>query len=147
MKHFGGDPNVIGRSIRVDGEPAVITGVVEPSFRGTLLGVEMDGYVALDDYGVLAPDVNRWLYHNRRARSMHVLGRLKPGVTVVQAQAAMDVLMNTLATEYPATDRGIDAVVVPEPQARPMPMRAVREAVPLVRAFGMAVAGLVLLLA
>jgi predicted permease len=147
MKHFGGDPNVIGRSISVDGSPAIITGVVEPSFRGTLLGVEMDGYVALDDYGVLAPDVNRWLYHNRRARGMHVLGRLKPGVSVARAQAAMDVLMNTLATEYPATDRGIDAVVVPEPQARPMPMRAVREALPLVRVFGMAVAGLVLLLA
>jgi predicted permease len=147
LNQFGGDPNVIGRSIRVDGAPAVITGVVEPTFRGTLLGVEMDGYVALEDYGVLVPDVKRWLYHNRRARTMQVLGRLQRDVTVAEAQAAMDVLMNTLASEYPATDRGLDAVVIPEPLARPMPMRSVREAVPLVRAFGLAVAGLVLLLA
>lgn len=45
MKKFGGDPGVIGRRIRVDGSPAVIIGVVQPECRGTLLGVEMDGYV------------------------------------------------------------------------------------------------------
>jgi len=147
MKHFGGDPNVIGTAIRVDGTPAVITGVVERSFRGTLTGVEMDGYVDVEDYGVLNPEVNRWLYRNRKARPMNVLARLRPGVSVEEAQASVDVLMAALATEYPATDQGIAAVVVPEPLARPMPMRAVREAVPLVRFFGLALAGLVLLLA
>jgi predicted permease len=147
IKHFGGDPNVIGQSIRVDGSPAVISGVVEESFRGTLMGVELDGYVVVDDYGALVPEVNRWLYHNRRARPMQVMARLKPGVTVDEAQAAVDVLMATLATEHPATDQGIAAVVIPELLARPMPMRSVREAIPLVRVFGMVVAGLVLLLA
>ena len=147
MKTFGGDPNVIGRSVRVDGSPAVVTGVVEPSFRGTLMGVELDGYVALDDYGVLVPDVNRWLYRNRKARPVNLFGRLKPGVSVGEAQRAMDVLMATLETEHPETDRGIGARVMPEPQARPMPMRAVGEAIPLVQRFGMAIAGLVLLLA
>jgi predicted permease len=147
MKHFGGDPGVIGRAIRVDGSPAVISGVVEESFRGTLMGIELDGYVVVDDYGALAPDVNRWLYHNRRARPMQVMARLKPGVTIKEAQAEMDVLMSALATEHPATDMGIAAVVMPELLSRPMPMRSVREAVPLVRMFGGVVAGLVLLLA
>jgi predicted permease len=146
-KHFGGDPGVIGQAIRVDGSPAVISGVVEESFRGTLMGVEMDGYVAVEDYGALVPDVNRWLYNNRRARPMHVMARLKPGVTIDEAQAAVDVLMATLATEHPATDKGMAAVVMPEPLSRPMPMRSVREAVPLVQTFGLVVAGLVLLLA
>jgi predicted permease len=147
MKHFGGDPGVIGRSVRVEGSPAVISGVVQESFRGTLMGVEMDGYIDVDDYGVLSPDVNRWLYHNRKARPVQLYGRLKPGVTVAEAQSAVNVLLTTLATEYPATDQGIEAVVVPEPLARPMPMRSVREAIPLVRLFGLCVAGLVLLLA
>ncbi len=66
MKNFGGDANAIGRAVRVDGAPAVITGVVERSFRGTLTGVEMDGYVDVEDYGVLNPDVNRWLYPNEK---------------------------------------------------------------------------------
>jgi len=78
---------------------------------------------------------------------MHVLARLKPGVAIEEAQAAVDVLMATLATEHPATDQGLAAVVMPELLSRPMPMRSVREAVPLVRFFGMVVAGLVLLLA
>jgi predicted permease len=107
----------------------------------------MEGYVAIEDYGVLNPDVNRWLYRNRKARPMHLFARLRPGVSIAEAQAAVDVLMASLAAEHPATDQGIAAVVVPEPLARPMPMRSVREAVPLVRLFGQALAGLVLLLA
>jgi putative ABC transport system permease protein len=146
-KTFGGDPNVIGMPVRVDGAAAVITGVVQESFGGTLFGVEMDGYVTIDDYGVLTPDVQRWLYHNRNARPLQLFGRLRPGVSVSDAQAAVDVLMTTLESEHPESDQGIGAIVLPEPLARPMPMRAVREAIPLVKTFGLAVAMLVLLLA
>ena len=147
MKTFGGDPAVIGRHVRVNGSPAVVTGVVPKWFRGTLMAVELDGYVTLDDYGVLSPDVQRWLYRNRKARSLNVFARLKPGVSLSEAQAAMDVLMSALEAEHPETDRGISARVIPEPQARPLPMRAVTEAIPLVQLFGLAIAGLVLLLA
>jgi predicted permease len=147
MKTFGGDANVIGKAVRIEGAPAVITGVVAQSFRGTLMGVELDGYVTLDDYGVLVPDVRRWLYHNRRARPLQLFARLKPGVSLSEAQAAMDILMGTLETEHPETDRGVRARVIPEPLARPLPMPAVTEAIPFVRFFGLAIAGLVLLLA
>ena len=147
MRTFGGSPDVIGKTVRVDGAPAVITGVVSPTFRGTLMAVELDGYVTLDDLGQLSPTVNQWLYHNRKARPLQVYGRLKPGVRVSEAQAAMDVLMSALEVEHPDTDRGIGVRVLPEPLARPLPMRAVTQAVPLVRLFGLAIAGLVLLLA
>jgi len=146
-KMFGGDPHVIGRPVRIGGVPGVVTGVVQEAFHGTLVGIELDGYIALDDYGIVSPDVQRWLYHNRKARGVSVFGRLKPGVTVSDAQSAMDVLMSALETEHPESDRGIGARVIPEPLARPMPMRAVREAIPLIRLFGFAVSGLVLLLA
>jgi len=147
MKTFGGDPGVIGKTVRVDGAPAVITGVVAKSFRGTLMGVELDGYIALDDYGVLMPDAKRWLYHNRKARPVQLFARLAPGVSLSEAQAATDALMTTLANEHPDTDQGIGARVIPEPLARPMPMRAVTTAIPFVQLLGLAVAGLVLLLA
>src|SRR6185436_6291022 len=127
--------------------PAVITGVVQPSFTGTLMGVEMDGYVTIEDYGLLTPDAQRWLYHNRKARPINLFGRLKPGVRLSEAQAAVDVLMRTLEAEYPESDQGIGATVLPESRARPLPIRAVRDAVPLVRLFGLAIAALVLLLA
>ncbi len=147
MKTFGGDPGVIGKAVRVNGSPAIITGVVARSFRGTLMGVELDGYVTLDDYGLLVPDAQRWLYHNRKARPVQLFARLKPGVTLSEAQAATDALMTTLAIEHPESDQGIGARVTPEPLARPIPMRAVTEAIPFVQVLGLVVAGLVLLLA
>ena len=147
MKTFGGDPGVIGKTVRVDGAPAVVTGVVGKSFRGTLMGVELDGYVTLDDYGVLMPDAQRWLYHNRKARPLQLFARLRPSVSLSEAQAATDALMTTLANEHGDTDQGIGARVIPEPLARPLPMRAVTAAIPFVQFFGLAVAGVVLLLA
>ena len=39
------------------------------------MGVELDGYVTLDDYGVLVPDAQRWLYHNRKARTARSCSR------------------------------------------------------------------------
>ena len=146
-KTFGGDPNVIGKQVRVEGEPAVIVGVVPERFHGTLMAIEMDGYVALDDLGVLTPDVNRWLYHNRKARTMQLFARMKPCVSLEEAQASVDVVMSSLEKEFPESDAGITARVIPEPLARPLPMRAVTDAVPGVHLFGMALAGLVLLLA
>ena len=147
MKTFGGDPDVIGKTAEIDGAPAVVTGVVEESFRGVLMGVEIDGYITLDDFSVLAPDALRWLYHNRKARTVQLYGRLKPGVSLSAAQAATDVFMTSIEAAHPDTDRGISARVLPEPLARPLPMKAVTEAVPLVQMFGLAIAGLVLLLA
>jgi predicted permease len=147
MKTFGGDPNVVGKQVRVEGQPALIVGVVPASFRGTLMAIEMDGYVAIDDFSVLDPEAKNWLYNNRKARALQVFGRLKPGVTMEQAQTSMDVLMASIEAQHPDTDRGVSARVIPEPLARPLPMRAVSDAIPRVQMFGMTLAGLVLLLA
>jgi predicted permease len=147
VKAFGADPNVIGKTVLIEGSPAVITGVVQESFRGSLLALEMDGYIAIDDFGVLDPDAKRWLYHNRKARPMQLFGRLNPDVSLRDAQASLDVLMTSLETEHPESDRGIGADIMPEPLGRPMPMRAVREAIPFIKLLALIVASLVLLLA
>ena len=147
MKHFGGDPKVIGKSVRMDGVPAVVTGVVERSFRGTVTAVEMDGYIAIEDYGVINPDVTAVAVSESQSTSDAGHRAAAARSQCDDAQVSTDVLMQALATEYPASDQGIVAAVVPEQYARPLPMRAVRDALPLVRLFGMALAGLVLLLA
>ena len=145
-KTFGGDPNVIGKQVRVEGEPALIVGVVPETFQGTLMAIEMDGYLSIDDFG-LVTDAKAWFYNNRKARVLQLFGRLKPGVSIEQAQTSLNVLMASIETEHPETDRGISARVIPEPLSRPLPMRSVTEARPRIRFFGMALAGLVLLLA
>jgi predicted permease len=147
MRHFGGDPKAIGKSVLVTGRPAIITGVVPPTFKGTFLGLELDGYLAFDDYGVVDPSALTWLYHNRRARPIEIFARLQPGVSVADAGLAMQSLTAALAAEYPDTDKGVGARVVPEPLARPLPMKQVSDVIPIVQLFGLAVAGLVLLLA
>ena len=147
MKHFGGDPTVIGRRVRVNGNPAVVTGVVPEGFRGTYLAVELDGYISVEDLGVVDPDVNRWLYHNRKPRPMQLFGRLKPDVGVAAAEREMNAVLDGLSREYPETDGGLAARVLPEPHARPLPLKAVSDAMPTVRLLGLAIAGLVLLIA
>jgi predicted permease len=147
IKQFGGDPKVIGRRIRVNGQPAVVSGVVKEGFRGTFLGVEMDGYLSIEDLRVVSPDVDRWLYHNRKARPLQVLGRLKPDVSIATAGNEINTLLEGLAREYPDSDGGLSARVVPEIYARPLPLKAVTEAIPIIRMLTFVVAGLVLLIA
>ena len=146
-RHFRADPAVIGKPVRINGLPAVITGVVPASFRGTLLGIDMDAYVTFDDLGAVDPGVNVWLYNNRAAKPVELFGRLKPDVTIATANLEVNNLLASLGLEYPATDAGVGARVVPEPLSRPLPMRVISEVIPLVQLFGLALAGLVLLLA
>jgi len=147
MKHFGGDPAVIGRRVRVNGQPAVVTGVVPEGFRGTYLALELDGYMSVEDLGVIDPDVNRWLYHNRKPRPMQLFGRLAPGISVDVAEKEFEAVLRTLGREYPDTDGGLTARIVPEPLARPWPLKAVTQAIPVVRSLALVLAGLVLLIA
>jgi predicted permease len=147
IKHFGGDPNVVGRRIRVNGQPAVVSGVMKEGFRGTFLGLETDGYLSIEDLRVVSPGVERWLYHNRKARPMQLFARLKPGVSAGAAEKEVNALLERLAHEYPDSDAGLSARVIPEPYARPLPLKSVTEAIPIIRTLTLIVAGLVLLIA
>src|SRR5262249_13197436 len=70
-----------------------------------------------------------------------------PGMTIERAQAAVDVFARRLASEYPATDEGSTARVMPEPLARPLPLTFLLKLMPTVRALLFALGGLVLLIA
>jgi predicted permease len=147
LRHFGGDPKAIGKSVLFNGRPAVITGVVPRTFHGTFMAIELDGYFSIDDLKVIDPNTLTWLYHNRKARPVQLFGRLKPGVSVADANLEMQTVTAALASEFPDSDKGVSARVVPEPLARPLPLKQVSDVIPLVRLFGLTVAGLVLLLA
>jgi predicted permease len=148
QKRFGGAPDVIGRSVRVDGKLVRIVGVAPKEFHGPYGGAEMEGYMLLD-WSAASPywDSPTELYTSRTARRWTVIARLKPAVTLKQAQSSLDVLMRRLEAQHPASDRGIGVRVVPEPLSRPEPVRVLSDAVPLVRRFVPLLGGLVLLLA
>jgi predicted permease len=142
QKKFGGDPGVVGKQALIDGQEATIIGVTPKGFQGTQFALNLDGYVPLN---MQPADSLATFWTDRSARSLIVLGRLKPGVTLQQAQSSMNVVTARLTEQYPATDKGISVHIVPERLARPQPFP--NNIVPFVAGVFLALAGLVLLLA
>ena len=119
QKRFGGDPQVIGKQVRVGGKPATIVGVMEKEFRGQFSVFEMDAYAPLSTVFDQSSANNFW--NSRDIHLMLVLGRLKPGVTLAQAQSRFDVISRRLAAQYPVTDKDLTVRVMDERLSRPIP--------------------------
>jgi putative ABC transport system permease protein len=94
QRRFGADPNVVGSRVMVSGKSALVAGVMPAEFDFPAQ-TELWSALALD------PSAER-----RNNRYLEVVGRLKPGVTVAQAQAEMDTLNRNLAAQYDETNRG-----------------------------------------
>jgi predicted permease len=142
QRRFGGDPNVIGRQVRVDGRTAAVVGITSKGFRGVYEGLDMEGYVPLRS--LVEEPWARQLFISRSVRPLTVLGRMKPRVSLAEAQSEMTVLTRRLEQQYPATDKGIGARVVSEPSARPIPIRTGMEMFPFIRFSLLFLAALVL---
>jgi len=119
QKRFGGDRSVIGRQVRIDGKPVEIIGVVPKQFHGSFSIFEMDGYVPFSFSFSGGAGANFW--SDRNMRLILAMERLKPGVSLSQAQSLFDVISQQQAEQYPATDKGFSVRVLPERQSRPIP--------------------------
>ncbi|HEX3704233.1 MAG TPA: ABC transporter permease [Vicinamibacterales bacterium] len=107
-RHFGGDVRVIGQRVTVEGTVFTIVGIAPPAFTGLGLTTEADVTVPLTAYTQfsLSPSASTL---NRPSGSFWVrtTGRLKPGVTIAQAGAALAVMWPTLkAANLPAEFAG-----------------------------------------
>jgi predicted permease len=145
QRRFGGNPDAVGTTVRVDGQPARIIGVAPPGFHGLYQGADIEGYAPLGALRGRAAQTGR-LFTDRTIRFLTVVARLRPGVTLATAQAAVDVVAQRLQREYPQ-EKGITARVIPEPMARPIPMRFLSDLIPLIQGSMLGLAGLVLLIA
>ena len=99
QRRFGGETSVVGRPIRLNGQPYTIVGVAPPGFRFA------------DDVDLYAPVV-RDSAAGRRSEYLTVFGRLAPGATVQQAGAEMATILRRLAEQYPATNANLLSEVV-----------------------------------
>src|SRR5262249_39120312 len=85
---FGGDPSMLDSQIVVNGTSMTVIGVAARGFEGTTLGSRPDVFVPLTMREVMSPG---WKgLDNRRSYWAYVFGRLKPGVTMAQAHAALE---------------------------------------------------------
>jgi macrolide transport system ATP-binding/permease protein len=145
-RHFQSDPNIAGKSMRINGHPFTIVGVAPHGFLGTRLFTFIpDVWVPLAMQQTLAKD-----YGDRREsrdnRWLELRGRLKPGVTREQATAAMNVLARQLASQYPQTNKDIQVNMIPG-GTRTQPVLVVLGLISATTAIMFGVVGLVLLIA
>ncbi|MGH9718661.1 MAG: ABC transporter permease [Bryobacteraceae bacterium] len=102
-RRFAADPNIVGRSIAVNSEVHTVVGVMPPRF----------GYPLTQTNAWFPIRFSNADLQNRNSHFLHILARLKPGVTLKQASAEMSTIAQRLETDYPQTNSGIGAVVVP----------------------------------
>jgi predicted permease len=146
MRRFGGAADVIDRTVRINGMAARIVGVAPKGFRGLFAVVDIDGYMLLGGAPASAESGAR-TFEDRAAAFLTVAGRLKPGVSIGQAQAAVTVFAGQLSERYPEALDGTRVRVIPEPLARPIPVPFVATSLPLIQTLMFALSGLVLVLA
>jgi putative ABC transport system permease protein len=95
QRRFGGNPNLVGNTIKLNGESYTVIGVMPPSFQfGREFAQQIDLYSPI----ALTPqqlDPRRW-----RSEFLFVVAKLKPGVTLDQAQAEMDTIAANVRQEY-----------------------------------------------
>jgi putative ABC transport system permease protein len=98
-RQFGGDPRVIGRRVRVDEDGYTIIGVMPPEFRhpGETLGGDVEIWAAA---GFIAPPAPTPPIRNLRLFPA-AMGRLKPGLTLQQAQQRLNAMVTQLQQAYP----------------------------------------------
>lgn len=122
QSRFGGDPSVVGRTVRLGRQPFTIVGVSSRSFLGTDSLLRVSAYVPFwMVHAFMSWRPGQAEFEDRGFRSLTVLGRLKPGVSLEQARAAFDVRAALLARDYPETHKDVSLRVIPETHARPNP--------------------------
>jgi predicted permease len=103
---FGSDPNVVGRTLRLNSEPVTVIGVMPKSFAYPLYFGKVDMWRPIT--------VARHMVEDRNTRFFVPIGRLRPGVTPVELKAWLDPLAARWAHDYPkdSAGRGFDVMVM-----------------------------------
>ena len=117
IDQFGGDPAVVGRSVRLAGVDLTVVGVATADFDGMHLVLPPTFYVPLAMGPTIegsAPDT----LERRDLRSLEVRGRLKPGVPFGQAREEVGLLAASLEQAYPATNQGFGMLLQTQFEAR-----------------------------
>ncbi len=103
-REFGSSPDVIGKSLTLNGTAYTVVGVIPASF--TFYGHDRDVYTPLGQW-------NDPSFRDRRISvSAHVVGRLKPGVMLSQAQADVNIVARNLAAAFPVADKNLGITLV-----------------------------------
>ena len=119
--HLGSDQGIIGKRILVNGQPNTVVGVAPQGFYGLYPAPGVEAYLPL---AMVSSDEPGWpsdLMVNRILQNLYVVGRLRPGVSLQSAGAALNVTARRLSAQYPESNKGMTLSVCLERFARPDP--------------------------
>jgi predicted permease len=112
-RRFGGDLNLIGKGISLNRQNFTVVGVAPRAFRGTFALGGPDLYVPMAMHEQVLADFALQQFHQRRALMFQVFGRLKPGVGLEQARAAMKTIAQQLELSYPKDNQARNISLMP----------------------------------
>jgi putative ABC transport system permease protein len=106
QRRFGGDPNIVGKTVSLSGRPYNIVGVMDSDFH------PLPESLVLPEGQFYRPVAEVYDDSARNERHLRAIARLKPGVTVEQARTEASVIAGRLEQEHPLTNKGQGAYVV-----------------------------------
>jgi macrolide transport system ATP-binding/permease protein len=109
-RRFAADPRAVGREIAINGQPFTVVGVAPPGFVGPMNGLVVDAWVPMMMQTAVVPGDR---LASRGMGWLQAFGRLAPGASRREAQAAVNVFAARLAQTYPATNEGRRLLVKP----------------------------------
>jgi macrolide transport system ATP-binding/permease protein len=108
---FGGDPSVVDKDVLINGMKFKVIGVAPAGFKGAEVIYTPDIYAPFATQKWIEPESD---YLDKRDESnMFAVGRLKPGVSVAQAEASLNLLAAQLAKDFPNENEGMMIQVIP----------------------------------
>ena len=141
QSHFGGDSSIVGRDVMLNDNPVTVIGVMPREFHGVRPLLDIDGVAPINQVWPARPE----LLDDRASVLVNVFGLLRPGVSMSNARQAIRLKAQQLERAYPATNRNVSAVIVPETLTRPaLPVSGMT---PAIAAMFMTLVMLVLLVA
>lgn len=121
-RRFAGDSKIVGQKVELNNHSFTVVGVAPQEFHGTYPVMDMDGYVPMSAETSDDPDFTvQKAWASREERGLTVMGRLKPGVSIEQAQSSLNVVAERIAQAHPDSEKGMTVQLYPEKLARPEP--------------------------
>ena len=118
QRRFGGDPALVGKDVTLNNHRFRVVGIMPEGFTGTEVAYTPELWVPVMMQEWIEPS-NSWL-DRRSTQNIFATGRLKPGVTLAQAEASLNNLARRLGEEYPDTNEGQSVTLTPPGLIHPM---------------------------
>jgi len=112
-KQFGADREILGKTIQLNQQAYTVVGVAPPEFQNIGVLGSPDVWIPISMRDQVLPGRLKQFVNDRGFRLVLMVARLKPDVTLAQAQAAVHALGNELEREYPKQNAGRNEMLVP----------------------------------